>query len=178
MNKEPITIIFQILFVVAFIVAKPIIKAIMQSKKNRASISPPKPEKPKKDFADFASYTENKTTATKNVDDVLSEIFGNDLAKANVEKKPTRETTFVMRSSVKPEASELPEFKPTIKEFKVSEPKLPDDIKEFEPHIITPIRDRQEIPPVLKKLRNLSCDDLRYGIIFSEVLGPPVSLKD
>ena len=129
------------------------------------------------------SYTHDKfhhkQEKVKNVDDVLAEIFSDKTTLSKpIKSKPKHKTSRSDKSSsIKPLSEELPVFKTNIKDFEVNKPTLPSDINEFKPHIITPIDYQQSVPPILKKLRNLNNDDLKYGIILSEVLGPPTSLK-
>ena len=179
MDKDPIAVVLQILFVIGFIVLPPILKALKKSNANKQlstntgkkSFTPSKP----------ARSTIKKSTAiprreqVKNVDDILADIFDNKITTPKKEKrKPARN---LMHSNIKPQKDELPVFKTNISNFEVDKPKLRNDIKEFKPHIITSTKATQSIPPILKKLRKLNKNDLKYGIILSEVLGPPTSLK-
>jgi len=190
MDNKSLIDILKVLFVLGFVLLPPIIKAFAKSKKSEGITPPRIPDTQKNKFKaakridhkSVASYRE-KPKPQKKVDDILAEIFGDKPSTLVPEREhlPSKthrqEIRKTSQHSIKPENKELPRFKTSIRDFKVSNPSLPDDIKGFEPDIYTATISSEQTSPFLKKFKNMSREDLRYGIIISEILGPPVSLK-
>jgi len=190
MDKKSLIDILKVVFVLGFVLLPPIIKAFAKSKKSEGITPPRIPDTQKNKFKaakrinrkPVASYQE-KPKPQKKVDDILAEIFGDKPSSLTPEREHLPSKTHrqeihkTNRHSIKPENEELPRFKTNIKDFKVSNPSLQDDIKGFEPDIHTVTEVPEQTSPFLQKFKNINRDDLRYGIIISELLGPPVSLK-
>ena len=190
MDNKSLINILKVVFVLGFVLLPPIIKAFAKSKKSDG-ITPSRKHDNQKNKFKVAKQINHKSVANyqekpkpqKKVDDILAEIFGNKPSSLTSEREHLPSKTHrqeihrTNRHSIKPEKKELPRFKTSIKKFKVSVPSLPDDIKGFNPDIHTTTNNPEQTSPFLKKIKNMSRDDLRYGIIISEVLGPPVSLK-
>lgn len=188
-NKSLINII-KVILVLGFVLLPPIIKAFAKSKKSEGFTPPRKPDTQRNKFKTakrinrkpVASYQE-KPKPPKKVDDILAEIFGDKPLSLTPERKslPSKTHEQEIRKSgfraIKPANEELPRFKTNIKNFKVDSPSLPDDIKGFKPDIPNAAEIPEQTSPLLKKLKRINRSDLRYGIVISEILGPPVSLK-
>ncbi len=196
MNKESLTSILKVVLVLGFILVPPILKALAKRKeaKTKSPLSPSLSDLQRNKIKP-ARQPQRKTfikpETQKNVEDVLAKIFGADDGIGNKSSKLTQaraplpsrvhkqESPPKSQPVIKAEAAkeELPRFKTSIKEFKTNIPSLPSDIKSFEPNIHTAAEVSGQASPFLQKFRKFDREDLRYGIIISEILGPPVSLK-
>ncbi len=194
MNKESLISIFKVLLVLGFILVPPILKAL--AKRNEAKTkSPLSPSDLQRNKIKTARQPQRKIMAKpkppKNVEDVLAKIFGSEDGIGNKSSKPTQlraplpsrvrkqESPPKSQPVIKAEAAKeiLPRFKTSIREFKTNIPSLSSDIKSFDPNIHTATEVSVQTSPFLQKFRKIDREDLRYGIIISEILGPPVSLK-
>ena len=192
MDKESLISILKVILVLGFIIAPQIIKAF--AKRNNAKTNlPPTPSSQQRNKIKTTLSPQRKAFVKpkprNNVETVLAELFG--VEEKTVDKSPKQTQKRVpLHSNVRQqdisqknqhniiaEKKELPRFKTSIKEFKTNIPSLPNDIKSFEPNITTPTETTVQISPFLQKFKKIDRDDLRYGIIISEILGPPVSLK-
>ena len=190
MDNKSLINILKVVFVLGFVLLPPIIKAFAKSEKSEGITPPRIPDTQKNKFKaakrinrkPVTSYRE-KPKPQKKVDDILAEIFGDKPSTLVPEREhlPSKthrqEIRKTSQHSIKPENKELPRFKTNIKNFKVESPSLPKDIKGFEPNISNAAETSEQTPPLLRKLKRMNHSDLRYGIIISEILGPPVSLK-
>jgi len=190
MDKKSLIDILKVLFVLGFVLLPPIIKAFAKSKKSER-ITPPRIPDTQRNKFKLAQQTNRKSVANyqekpkpqKKVDDVLAEIFGDKPSSLTPEREHLPSKTHrqgihkTNRHSIKSKNEKLPRFKTNIKNFKVNSPSTPNDIKNFEPDIHTATEMSEQSSPFLKKFKKMNKDDLRYGIIISEILGPPVSLK-
>ncbi len=194
MDKESLTSILKVILVLGFILIPPILKALAKRNeaKTKSLLSPSDLQRNKiKTSRQPQRKTLIKPETQKNVEDVLAKIFGADDGIGNKSSKLTQpraslpsrvrkqESPSKSQPAIKAEASkeDLPRFKTSIKEFKTNIPSLTSDIKSFEPNIHTAAEISGQTSPFLQKFRKIDREDLRYGIIISEVLGPPVSLK-
>ncbi|RLD12564.1 MAG: hypothetical protein DRI44_00035 [Chlamydiae bacterium] len=190
MDKKSLIDILKVVLVLGFVLLPPIIKAFAKSKKAEGITPPRRPDTQRNKLKaakrvnrkPIVNYQE-KPKLQKKVEDVLAEIFGDKLSPLTPERERLPSKTHkqeihkTARHSIEPKNEELPRFKTNIKNFKVSDPSLPDDIKGFNPNIHTAAEISEQTSPFLKKFQKMSRDDLRYGVIISEILGPPVSLK-
>jgi len=194
MDKESLISIFKVILVLGFILVPPILKAI--AKRNNAKTnSPLSPSDLQRNKIKTARQPQRKNFVKpeppKNVEDVLAKIFGADEGIGNKSSKLTQpraplpsrvrkqESPPKRQSVIKAESAkeELPRFKTSIREFKTNIPSLSSNIKSFDPNIHAVPEVSGQTSPFLQKFRKIDREDLRYGIIISEILGPPVSLK-
>ena len=193
MNEKSLTSILKVLLVLGFILIPPILKALAKRKdaKTKSPLSPSDLQRNKMKTARLPQRkTFVKPEPPKNVEDVLAKIFGIEDKIGSKSSKLTQiraplpsqmaqpDTPRQNRQhSIKAEKEELPRFKTSIREFKTNIPSLSSDIKSFDPNIHTVTEVSGQISPFLQKFKKIDREDLRYGIIISEILGPPVSLK-
>ena len=192
MNEKSLSSILKVLLVLGFILIPPILKALAKRKEAKTK-SPQSPSDLQRNKIKTARIPQRKTfikpKPQKNVEDVLAKIFGID---DEIGKKPSKltqaraplpsqtrqqEIPQNRQHSIKEEKEVLPRFKTSIKEFKTNIPSLTSDIESFDPNIHTVTEVSGQISPFLQKFKKVDREDLRYGIIISEILGPPVSLK-
>jgi len=190
MKKEDLDSIFKIIFAIGFVLVPLIINIVAKRNKEKSnSLSSSSPQQRKNVKASkpirqksFAGYHE-KPEPKKKVEDVLAEIFGDKPssltpARAHLPSKVHKQEIHKSgRHAMKTEKEELPRFKTNIKDFIVDSPSLPEDISRFKPNILTETEVPVKTSPFLQKFKNINRDDLRYGIVLSEILGPPVALK-
>ncbi len=191
MDKESLISILKVILVLGFIIAPQIIKAL--AKRNNAKTNlPPTPSSQQRNKIKTTHFSQKKSFVKpkprKNVEDIFAELFGGEEKIVSKPKQTQKRTPVPSRANqqevppknqynIKAEKKELPRFKTSIKEFKTNIPSLPDDIKSFESNIHTSTETIVQTSPLLQKFKKIDREDLRYGIIISEILGPPVSLK-
>ena len=190
MDNKTLIDILKVIFVLGFILLPQVIKFLAKSKKSEGFTPSRKPDTQRNKFKTtqrinrkpVASYQE-KPKPPKKVDDILAEIFGDKPSPLTPERKSLPSKTHEQEKhqngyhGLKKEKNELPRFKTNIRKFKVNSPSLPDDIKGFKSDIPNVTEIPEQTSPLLKKLKRINHSDLRYGIVISEILGPPVSLK-